>query len=1348
MQNEEDKRTFVHRAKGSATRIDLVCDEFEHACRAGQNPRIEEYLSAGTSSDRSDLFRELLAIELEYLVRGGHSVLAQDYDARFSEFRRIIAEQLAELERDQSTVSPNDPTASFSDGLGRDRSTQRSQIAEGAIPFGRFEIGRRIGAGGMGVVFEAFDRDSKKRVAIKLLPRCDGASLYRFKREFRVVSDLSHPNLVVLHELFADGDQWFFTMDLIDGTDFLKFVRGQNSPGFDASIERRLRTSFGQLCDGLQTLHSVGVVHRDIKPSNVMVRDDGQIVILDLGLAIAADPHSWATHSEVEIGGTIAYMAPEQAIEEARPASDWYSVGTLLYQCLTGQLPFRGNALQMLNDKQTLLPLPPSEIAPNVPDDLNALCMALLETDPENRPCYQHVAEYFVRNASHPIPLRRLSRDDEERLFIGRESQLRQLRDAYERMKSGVAGLILIRGNSGDGKTALVERFLDLAYCEDDQTLILGGRCYERESVPFKALDSMLDSLTRVLSKMSPAEIAGVLPRFLSALVRVFPVLQRVDTIADRFDSSTEPPDRHELRRRAFGALRELLARLADTRPIILFIDDLQWGDLDSALLLNELRRAPDEPVLLIVGCYRDEHSVESPCVVHLLESGNESDAANAGPQVIDLQKLSLEESRELALSLLESSDAEAKERALAIAREADGNPFFVRELAVFGSEDSELEGAPLDEVISSRAAGLSDSARELLKVASVSGYPTPLKVLYEAVGNGQVALDELRVGRFVKTTGPRRDDRLELYHDRIRESIVNRLSSDQLEEYHRRLATAFSSMDRENFEAIARHAEGSGQATLAAENYEKAAKLAVQKLAFDHAATLLGKVLDLSPAIGVSPECEIRLMLAEALVNGGRGVNAAKEFEKLASLSPDEQAMEYTRRAAVQLLISGHIDEGIEVLQQVLAPLHLSFPRNRLHTVASITRTDVQLHLNLSRYNPIRSKRRIRECEKRADACRAATMGLIMVDPFVVMHFQGRQLLYAMRSGDKQRIASALEVQIGRVALDGRNAWTKACGYFDRAREMVDFENDPYFFSSLHLWKGAAAWLTGQWDECRSLSRIAIDTMQNQCQGVWWELANAQTFYLASLAWLGDLTEHARMLPAIVRGAEQRGDLFTASTLPLLTYHYVSHLSADSPERAQDELDVSLAEWTQRGFHLQHFWHTYGSAEVALYRGDPDNAFQIVERDWGLLRRSMLLSIQTIRIFAYYLRGRCALAAHLNQPDQSKRHVALQAIRKLHRTRRTWASACADSIRAGLDASDGKRLDSIERMSEAVRKFEECEMRIHAASASIAWGSLKGADAASRLIDEADAKLRVAGIVDTNRFSSIHCPVIRHLHQ
>ena len=181
-------------------------------------------------------------------------------------------------------------------------------------------------------------------------------------------------------------------------------------------------------------------------------------------------------------------------------------------------------------------------------------------------------------------------------------------RDAFGQTREGRRVAVLVRRPLGRRQERARAPLPRASSDSGGRRVVLAGRCYERESVPYKAVDSVVDALSRVTCARCPTpRLEALLPRDCGRCRALFPVLRRVEAVAAARRARRRDPDPQELRRRAFGALRELLARLADRRPLVLVIDDLQWGDVDSAALLAELLRPPDAPALLLIASCRSE---------------------------------------------------------------------------------------------------------------------------------------------------------------------------------------------------------------------------------------------------------------------------------------------------------------------------------------------------------------------------------------------------------------------------------------------------------------------------------------------------------------------------------------------------------------------------------------------------------------------------------------------------------------------------------------------------------------------------------------------------------------------
>ncbi len=272
-----------------------LCDNFTKEWEPGQRPNISSYLLRAVDGARETLLLNLLQNEIQRRRKVGESPRAEEYIEQLPRYASLVRKVFLES-TSLGSGTQSDPSAGISDSAPL-----------GARRLGDYHLLRELGRGGMGVVYEAVHVHRGDRVALKMLPQVEGAQLYRFKREFRSAADISHPNLIGLHSLESDGAQWFFTMDLIEGVDFLDYVR----PAGQLDLAR-LRSALAQLAMGAMALHGHHIIHRDLKPSNVMVTGDGHVILLDFGLVVELDQPGLSQSTD-KIAGTPAYMAPEQA---------------------------------------------------------------------------------------------------------------------------------------------------------------------------------------------------------------------------------------------------------------------------------------------------------------------------------------------------------------------------------------------------------------------------------------------------------------------------------------------------------------------------------------------------------------------------------------------------------------------------------------------------------------------------------------------------------------------------------------------------------------------------------------------------------------------------------------------------------------------------------------------------------------------------------------------------------------------------------------------------------------------------------------------------------------------------
>jgi CheY-like chemotaxis protein len=263
--------------------------------------------------------------------------------------------------------------------------TEMDLLVTGAVLGGRYEIETLLGAGGMGVVYRALDRELGERVALKIVRRellNDETARARFREEIRLARRISHRNVVRTHDLGESDGNWFVTMECVEGVTLRRLLDSRGALAESAVVA--LGT---QLARALEVAHSSGVVHRDIKPQNLLLSGDGTLKVMDFGIARVAEGATTLTQTGVVVG-TPAYMAPEQLLgEEIDPRADLYSAGIVLYECLTARLPFTGtNPLAQIARMLHETPPAPIALRADVSPVLSGLVMKLLSRERDGRP--------------------------------------------------------------------------------------------------------------------------------------------------------------------------------------------------------------------------------------------------------------------------------------------------------------------------------------------------------------------------------------------------------------------------------------------------------------------------------------------------------------------------------------------------------------------------------------------------------------------------------------------------------------------------------------------------------------------------------------------------------------------------------------------------------------------------------------------------------------------------------------------------------------------------------------------------------------------------------------------------
>jgi eukaryotic-like serine/threonine-protein kinase len=1246
----------------------------------------------------------------------------------------------------------------------------------------RFEIRRLLGAGGFGEVYEAFDLQRNETVALKILRKTDATTLYRFKQEFRALSLLAHPNLVTLYELIADDDQWLLTMELVPGGSFLDYVRPPlirptgdtpiSIPTMDSKavtvaqvapsqrlhgdptvrvafpLEElhvdRLRSALRQLAEGVDALHRNHVLHLDIKPPNVLVDANGRVVLVDFGLAQQLAADSDRTVRSREVLGTPEFMSPEQAAAESlTEASDWYSVGALLYRALTGLAVFAGQSPHVLYDKLQHEATPPSDLVAGLPEDLDRLCRDLLRRNPAQRPAGHEVLARLGSTAADGTGPIDVISPPRTATFVGRESHLSRLRSAFDSMTKGRAATVYVHGRSGMGKTALVTHFLTTLRRAEAGLMVLEGRCYEHEAVPFKAFDSVLDALSDQLRRWPGAEVARLLPRRVEVLARVFPALRRVDAIAMARDRARGGADPKELRRRAFAALREFFGRLAERQPLVVFIDDLQWGDVDSAMLLDDLLRPPDSPPLMLVASYRSDETESSACLRVLLTADQSRGPAEKAEH-IEVAELNQEESMALALALRPSDAVDP--RIDTIAREAQGSPFFIDQLARH-TVDSPVDGGTLDAVLWTRASQLPAPSRRFMEVVAVAGRPIEISIVAAAAGIESGKYDvfsSLRAARLLRSRARAEGTEVESYHDRIRETFVAHLSAANLAEHHLRLGRALEASLSSDAEAMALHFHAGGDLVRAARHAIVGAERSVAALAFDGAARLYRLALECG---GGDPDAaHLRIKLGNALALAGRVRESAEQY--LAALEGVDatEGIDLRRRAGEQYLLGGYVQDGLGLLKSTLADMGMTLPATTTRAFLALVLRQIYLRVRGIGFRA-RPQSEIPRFElQRLDMCHAVCRGLGFTDSIRAIELQTRHLLLALKAGDVYRVARALTFS---ATADGLRASTRprAERLLRRASELATQVGSPHAIGLVHSTSGFVNMAAGRWQnaideltraEAIFREELAGDTMP-------YETVLSFVYKLEALYLAGELKEYFRAIPGCLAECQGRGDIFAEASMRLRSSHRQC-FAEDDVEGAARELDAAVAAWGNETHLLSRGNHLYRQVELAQYSGDFERGWQLLTENWQILEPLRLFKFELMMSMAFERRAYCAMgmaavAMERGQSAEPYLGSAERDARNLERWNTSWGPFAAHLVRAGVAAHRGDRAQALERLTIAEAAFAREGMALHRTVSRWRRGSLLSGDAGRALVQESREWMLAQGVKNPDRLNRVYAP-------
>ncbi len=773
---------------------------------------------------------------------------------------------------------------------------------------GNYRIDREVGRGGMGWVYRAIDLRLERVVALKVLPRevaGDHERLHRFEREAKALAALNHPGIVTLFEIGEWEEHPYLVLEYVEGLSLAELLTGD---GLGAEPFLGVALS---LCDAVAGAHRAGITHRDLKPANVLMSAEGQLKVVDFGLARRAEdkPPGGADFDqptvtiEGRIVGTAAYMAPEQAEGKAVDArSDVFALGVMFYEMLTGSRPFRGdNPISVVTSILRDEPPPLAGIDAELSRAMAPILRRCLQKDPRERypdaeelgaalaaaartvtamdwsdaalRIWREVAseDGSVSTARPSAVISRLTGPAVGRMpatLIGREEEVAAVEGALRAAVSGrsrtAAELLVLTGPAGIGKTSLLRHLAGFA---EDVATVAVGQCSTDAGAPtlwpwmgiFRALESSFD-LAATLESADAERLAPVL----------------ADSVTHA-DTMTEA-DRFALHDEVVRTLRSL----AKQRPLVLLFEDIHWADQWSLrLLAHVVPGVGGAPVLLALTYRSDEvHGELANCLTELRRSA--SGAWLELPGLTGAQVAELLE-RDYGLRLHPKQLNQLVER-------TEGNPFFIRGLALKARDqgrfdfDSELPPEIL-EVARSRVDALPAEVQELIELAAFGSGTLAPEVDAEVLGKDLELVEEwYEVAREagIMEPDPTFPLNYRFSHALLRDGIYSAVPARKRARLHAKIGKIVEAnagaRAQEFAPELARHFSLGMHAGVAEEALRwslEAADQALAKHAHDAASVHMQRAVEASELLGADPERHIDLLLR--LGAGARDVGDPK---------------------------------------------------------------------------------------------------------------------------------------------------------------------------------------------------------------------------------------------------------------------------------------------------------------------------------------------------------------------------------------------------------------------------------------------------------------------------------------
>jgi tetratricopeptide (TPR) repeat protein len=680
------------------------------------------------------------------------------------------------------------------------------------------------------------------------------------------------------------------------------------------------------------------------------------------------------------------------------------------------------------------------------------------------------------------------------------------------------------------------------------------------------------------------------------------------------------------------------------------------------------------------------------------------------------------------------------------LARESNGSPFFLCELGRYlaATGTGQLpDRVGLEEMLMLRTRDLPPDAQRVVEVFSVAGAPLEQRVALRAAGLREadwVLIANLERQSMLRTTDIQKRS-AEIYHHRVRDAILGRMATPTRAKHHQSIANALLSTTNPNPVAAVDHFEAASDDEAVRRYVVAAANYASQVLAFDRAAKLYQRAIDLDSAEMERYELHRRLGLA--LASAGRGKEAGQAFlhaaEELGktSGSDQEQVQQLQHKAAEQFIQTGHYGEGMQALRALLAKLEIPFPRTRgeaLRKATALRLYSMARGVRLPK-GPVNAA--APKALQRFDALWSTNLRLSMVDHTFISYATVRCAIDALKMGEPSRMICSLAFEAcNSGTLPGRAFQKRADHLLELAGRLMEGRKEPYERAFFLACRGVVACFRGRFRQTTEDHDEAIGTLRAASQGIRWEFGLWEMWSIIGLAHMGEIKELVRRVGIAREDAEQRQDLFTARNASL-GRPTTAWLADDRPEYAIEQADIALG-WAPPQYTTQHYQHYIATVEANLYRGHTATAWDRSVKEWPLLRKHYFLMLGFVRDELAQARARASLGLaaalgpgglHGTLTPASLRASARRDADEMERHGLPCARAWAALLLATIEYQEGRPEAAVSRLRKAINLFDGCEMQLYREGARYCLGRLLGGDEGTSMMKAAEAWMKAQAI-------------------